>query len=57
AFAEEMGRRGLRPAIPLLVLTADGRAEQKAARIGAEGYLEKPFDVAALLAEVDRLLA
>jgi CheY-like chemotaxis protein len=56
AFAEELALRGLRPRIPILILTADGRAEQKARQVAAEGYLEKPFDVMSLLDEVNRLL-
>lgn len=53
-FASELQRRRLHPGIPIIVLTADGRAQQKAARVGAEGYLEKPFDLVALLDEVAR---
>src|SRR4051794_38198462 len=30
---------------PIVVVSADGRAGEKAARIGAAGYLHKPFDV------------
>jgi two-component system, chemotaxis family, chemotaxis protein CheY len=56
AFAEELAQRGLRPRIPILILTADGRADQKAQRVGAEGYLEKPFDVMTLLDKVSRLM-
>lgn len=52
---EELSRRGLRPGLPVLVLTADGRAPEKAARMGAESYLGKPFSISALLAEVVRL--
>ncbi len=55
-FADELVRRGLRPGLPLIVVTADGRASRRAARIGAEGYLAKPFDLAALVAEVGRHL-
>jgi two-component system response regulator MprA len=56
AFAEELTRRGLRPHIPVLVLTADGRAQQKAARVQADGWLSKPFEIGALLGSVARLL-
>jgi two-component system response regulator MprA len=56
AFADELGRRGLRPAIPILMLTAAGNPEQKAARIGAEGFLTKPFELPTLLDEVARLV-
>ena len=30
---------------PIIVVSADGRAAEKAARIGARAYLHKPFDV------------
>jgi two-component system response regulator MprA len=56
-LAEELVRRGLRPAVPVVVLTADGRAAEKAARIGADDWLAKPFAVDRLLAQVRRLLA
>lgn len=38
--------------IPIVVLTADGRAAQKAARVGAVDYLRKPFDLDELVARV-----
>jgi CheY-like chemotaxis protein len=56
-FAEAVAQRGLRPGIPIMVLTADGRAPEKAAQIGAEGYLTKPFALLELVAAVERLLA
>jgi two-component system response regulator MprA len=56
-FAEQLRLRGHRPGIPILVLTAAGRAGLKAETIGADGYLEKPFDVPTLLDEVARLAA
>lgn len=56
AFADELGRRGLRPAIPLVVITADGRAREKAARVAAEDCLGKPFALPALVAAVNRLV-
>jgi CheY-like chemotaxis protein len=56
AFAEELARRGLRDALPVIVLTADGRAPEKAARVGAEGFLTKPFTLPTLLAEVARVV-
>lgn len=39
-------------AVPILVITADGRAEEKARRVGAFDYMEKPFDVEELIAAV-----
>jgi CheY-like chemotaxis protein len=44
-------------AVPILVVTADGRAAEKAARVGAFAYLKKPFDLDALIASVQRGLA
>lgn len=55
AFVEQLSSRGLRQGIPIVVLTADGRAPQKAAQIGADGYLAKPFELTALLSQVARL--
>ncbi len=55
AFANELQARGLREKLPLLVLTADGRAREKAARIGADAWLAKPFDLLELLDRVGSL--
>ena len=41
---------------PIIVVSADGRAGEKAARIGAASYLHKPFDVDALARLVRRAL-
>ena len=41
---------------PIIVVIADGRAGEKAARIGAASYLHKPFDVDALARLVRRTL-
>ncbi len=49
-FAEELRRTG-RGDIPIVVLSAEGNP-QRAARIGAQGFLAKPFEVTALLAQV-----
>jgi CheY-like chemotaxis protein len=42
---------------PIIVVSADGRAGEKAARIGAASYLHKPFDVDALARLVQRTLS
>jgi two-component system response regulator MprA len=39
---------------PILLLTADGRPQQKARRLGAYAYLSKPFEVDDLIAAVRR---
>ena len=31
--------------VPILVITADGRAQEKARHVGAVSYIRKPFDV------------
>lgn len=56
SFAAELTQRGLRPGIPLLLVTADGHAAQKAAQISAEGHMRKPFDLPLLLDTVSRLV-
>ena len=43
--------------IPVLVVSADRRAAQKAASFHAEGYVAKPFDVDALAAQIADLIA
>ena len=40
--------------LPILAVTGDGQAPQKAARLGAYEYVRKPFDVAVLLEAVRR---
>ena len=42
--------------VPIIVLTADGRAPEKARRVGAAAFLRKPFDVDELVALVERQL-
>jgi CheY-like chemotaxis protein len=51
AFAHELRRRGLADGVPIVVISADGNP-QKAALVGAQGYLAKPFDIDALLGQV-----
>jgi two-component system response regulator ResD len=55
-FAVAEAVRGLHGAVPILVITADGGAAEKAERVGAVGYLRKPFDVEELTALVARAL-
>ena len=38
--------------LPILVVTADGRAQSKAERVGAYAFVHKPFDVSALVDQV-----
>lgn len=56
AFSDELQRRGLRPGIPLLVMSASPHAPSCADRIGAERFVAKPFDLNNLLDDVADLL-
>jgi CheY-like chemotaxis protein len=40
--------------LPVLVITADGRASEKARALGAYAYLQKPFDIDRLVDLVER---
>ncbi len=55
-FMEELAQRGLRSAVSVVIFTADSRAKEKAATVGADGFIEKPFHLAALLDEIERVL-
>jgi CheY-like chemotaxis protein len=51
-FRERYGRRA-----PIVVLTAAADAGERAAEIGAEGFLGKPFELDELLRTVERFLS
>jgi CheY-like chemotaxis protein len=53
-FARMLRERRLEPAIPIVVISADGNP-QKAASVGATGFLAKPFDIEALLSHVAQI--
>jgi two-component system, chemotaxis family, chemotaxis protein CheY len=55
-FIAELERRNLRRGIAILVLTAGRQAQEKAAQLGVEAGIAKPFDVAVLLGEIARLM-
>jgi DNA-binding response OmpR family regulator len=44
------------PEVPIIVLTADGRAAEKAQRVGAIAYFHKPFDLYQLIATLRDVL-
>ncbi len=48
-FREAQSRNHKISEIPVVILTADGRAELKAESLGAAGYLRKPIEVERLL--------
>jgi CheY-like chemotaxis protein len=41
-------------AIPVIVISADGKVDQKVASLGVAGYMKKPLDVDSLLAMIAR---
>ena len=43
--------------IPVIVVTADGHAEQKAAKMNATGWLKKPIDIDTLLKTIQTFSA
>lgn len=43
-------------AVPIVLITADGRSAEKARQVGARDYLNKPFDLDDLVAVVRRTL-
>jgi CheY-like chemotaxis protein len=51
AFSQALRQRPRVSDIPIVVISADGNP-QRAAAVGAAGYLAKPFDIDALLAQV-----
>lgn len=56
-FVKESEQRGLRDAIPIILMTAAGQAKQLAASMRAEGYLGKPFEIDDLLDTIGQILA
>ncbi len=55
AFSQALRQRRTQHRIPIVVISADGNP-QKAAAVGAQGYLAKPFDIDALLAQVAQMV-
>ena len=56
AFARALRARYTEDEIPIVVISADGNP-QRAAAVGARGFLAKPFDIDALLDEVASVTA
>jgi CheY-like chemotaxis protein len=54
SFTQAFVQRDLRSTVPIVVLTADGNARQKADQVGAQAFLRKPFDLPELLDTVER---
>jgi CheY-like chemotaxis protein len=55
-FAVAKALRDMYGDVPIVVVTADGDAREKADAIGAVGYLRKPFDIDELTQLVERAL-
>ena len=54
AFAQALRERPGKQEIPIVVISADGNP-QRAASVGAAGYLAKPFDIDTLLSQVAQM--
>jgi two-component system, chemotaxis family, chemotaxis protein CheY len=54
-FVSELETRGWRR-MPILVLSADRAVQQHSAKLRAEAYLAKPFDLDELLSKVSQLI-
>ena len=52
-FMRIMQERGLQKGTPIILITADGQAEEKMRAVGAQGYILKPFDIDELQRIVD----
>jgi CheY-like chemotaxis protein len=50
----EMERRGLRPSVPILVVSGSAAAVRRLGEIAPEGFLSKPWDLTEFLAEIAR---
>jgi two-component system, chemotaxis family, chemotaxis protein CheY len=53
-FARALAERGID--VPVIVMTAAQDARRWAEEIGADAYVEKPFDIGKLVETVDRVL-
>ena len=53
-FVQALGQRELSSTVPIVLLTADGNARQKAHQVGAQAFLRKPFELPELLDTVER---
>jgi CheY-like chemotaxis protein len=54
-FRSELVRHPELAAIPIVVISADGSLESKAAEVGAAAWLRKPFKLTSLLETASRL--
>lgn len=55
-FAEALAHSPRHAATPIVLLTADGRAPEKASEVNATGWLNKPFSIDELVRAVDEAL-
>jgi CheY-like chemotaxis protein len=55
-FAEALASRPRYATTPIVLLTADGRAPEKASDVNATGWLNKPFSIDDLVRAVDEAL-
>ncbi len=56
-FADRQQQDPVLAAVPVVIISADGNASEKAAVLGAAGYLRKPIQLASLLEVAERFCA
>jgi CheY-like chemotaxis protein len=56
-FVRELQQRGLRHAIPIVLLSAHIRTKEAVSHMGLEGFISKPFEIDDVLNLVERLTA
>ena len=55
-FRERQKKHARASAVPVIVMTAGGRVEEKAHELGAAGFVGKPVSLGTLITEVERVL-
>jgi len=55
SFIQELDRRGMRQNVPILMLSANHRAQEQIAAAHVEGYISKPFGITDLLEMIGKL--
>jgi CheY-like chemotaxis protein len=55
-FVEELTGKGLRPHLRIVVVSVNPDGHDQARAMGADGYLRKPLQLAALVREIERVL-
>ncbi|GCE11528.1 response regulator [Tengunoibacter tsumagoiensis] len=55
-FVQEIQNRNLRHSLPIILLSAHARSKEHLGKIHLDGFMNKPFDINALLALISTLI-